>query len=261
MNSLLHLADLGRALLCAWVLSVPGLSQDDAALERGFDQGAAAYRAGAYATASALWSGLLSSVDAPDARAQLLYDLGNAAYRLERPLEACAWYTGASQYWPREARVRDNLELARRAAGLEPLDPGTLSYALWDALDAFREEEAARLYCLGWLLLGLALAGEALRGGPRWRGAAWAGLALALLCAAPWVRAQLRAEPGALCVVEERGAALRQGPRMELEPTGRVPAAALVHELETWPGWVRVETAAGDSGWVVADSLAAIDPR
>ena len=48
----------------------------------------------------------------------LLYNLGNCAYRLDRPAEALLWYRRARRRLPRDREVRFNLELAEQSLGM-----------------------------------------------------------------------------------------------------------------------------------------------
>src|SRR6185436_3640855 len=99
-------------LACA---SAPGV--DQAAID--------AYRRGNYDSAKSLWISALESAPLPSAeRARILYDLGNAAFRSDAPLEAVGWYTASLRLRPRDADTWTNLEHARRTAKLDPADRG-----------------------------------------------------------------------------------------------------------------------------------------
>src|SRR5690606_1902507 len=80
----------------------------------------AAWRAGRFAEARALYLARLEDADAADPA--LLYALGNCAYRLDEPAEAVLWYRRAMHHRPWDARIRDNLRLAERRLGIA--EPG-----------------------------------------------------------------------------------------------------------------------------------------
>jgi len=227
------------------------IAKSDLAL---FQQGVEAYRRGDHHTAESLWRRLFDTGSDTIAPAVLYYDLGNAAFRLERPLEAAGWYTAALQLAPRHADAWANLELARERAGLDPADRG-------DLVDTLRRlGSALTLVELEWTLVALAavllavLLVEALRGGLVLRRTAWVLGAVALLGAALWFGRTVSRERAPLFVTETGGVALRSEPRTDAATVGRVDPAKVVECLDGMPGWLRVQ-ADGQVGWVEEASI------
>lgn len=215
-----------------------------------FEQGVDAYRRGDYRTAQTLWRRLLDAHDDTLDPAALDYDLGNAAFRLERPLEAAGWYTAALRRSPRHAEAWSNLELARERAGLDPADRGDLADTLR------RLGSALTLAELEWTLVALAAAllvvllVEALRGGVVLRRTAWGLGALALLLACLWGWRLAGREQAPLFVTEPGGVDLRSEPRDGAAAVGHAQPADVVEALDSLPGWRRVRDGSGEVGWV-----------
>lgn len=248
------------AILALALAPLAVAAQDSAAPGALFEDGVEAYRAGDYGRAHQLWEGLLAEPLSEDDRARVLYGLGNAAYRLGEPLEAAGWYTAALRYAPRDGDARENLELARREADLEPADPGTLSSAFWFLLTALTFGESARLALGGLLFLLAVLLAEAGLGGGLWRALSGVALILAAVCFVPWIAHALQDGGETVWTVEEGGAELRAEPHRELEVIGRLAPGEIAHRIDALPGWVRVRTDDGERGWVAAGSVLEHDP-
>jgi len=239
------------ALLC--LLSLAG---QQAPPRSDFDAGVDAYRQGQYGAARERWESALCADLAPVDRARVLYDLGNAHWRLGDPQEAIVCYTEAVRLDPRQADGWQNLELARAKSELPPADPGNLRSTLQRLLSSLRPDEA-RLLLYGALVLWvLALAVEIRIGGSagRWvLGTASGGLLLALL---PWAWGRLQPERGATAwVVQSAGATLRAEPLPEREALGELAVLEEVERIDELPGWTRVQRADGTRGWVRAEAL------
>jgi tetratricopeptide (TPR) repeat protein len=252
---------LSIALLLALVAppqTAPGAGSTD--VQR-FLQGVEAYRRGDPATAESLWRALVESDgDALDP-AVICYDLGNAAFRLDRPLEAAGWYTAALRLEPRHGDAWANLELARERAGLDPADRGDLVDTLRRLAWALTRGE------LEWTLIALAgallavLGVEAFRGGVALRRSAWVlAVAIALLTGLWAWRAAAR-EQAPMFVTRTEGAELRSEPRGDSAVVGRAEPAEIVERLDGLPGWERVRATGGQVGWVQADTLLTLPSR
>ena len=251
------LAALALAL-CAQAPAAPG---PQPAVER-FQAGVEAFRAGDPAAASSLWRGLLEEDGGELDPALLCYDLGNAAFRADRALEAVGWYTAALRFAPRDDAAWVNLELARQRAGLDPADRGDLVDTL------HRLGTAVTLAELEWALLGVAvlllaaILAEAWVGGIALRRAAWSLGAVAVLGAALWTWRLASEQDASAFVMQSDGAVLRSEPRIDAAAVGRAEAAEIVERVDALPGWVRVRTAEDVFGWTEDGGILELpDPR
>jgi tetratricopeptide (TPR) repeat protein len=258
---------LALLLVCALVaLALPlrartAESPDASGAVRLHEQAVAAYRDGDLATAEGLWREALDAPLAPADRARVLYDLGNVAWRGERPLEATAWYTAALRLAPRDEDVWRNLELARARAGLEPADRGDMTSTL-RKLPGLLDPREARLAALaGIVLLALVLAGEALRGGAVWRWLAVLCVPVALVLALPWTLHALRTEHDPVMVVAEDGAKLRAEPNEALGVVGELVPGARAERVDRFGAWARIRTPDGELGWLRAAAVHPLDWR
>jgi len=224
-----------------------------------FEEGVRAYRDGAYANAHRQWLDVLES-DAPVVdRATLCYDLGNAAWRLERPLEAVAWYTAAIRMAPRHQDAWANLEFARSKLDLAPADRGDLQSTLRRLLTILGLAESE------WLVLGTALlfaaagAGWALRGGAFARRAMLAFALLTLVALAPWIHNLRQRDRDPVMVVATGGCQAFSEPREGSSMLARLQPTAVVERIDTTlPGWTRVKLDDGTPAWVEADHVFAL---
>jgi hypothetical protein len=238
------------------------------ALERQFDAGVAAWRAGEYELARGRWLEVLAELEAHPTstrgralhfdRHALLHDLGNAAFRLERPLEAVGWYLAALRHAPRERETLGNLQLARRAAELEPEGEGDFLGSLLASLGLLTPAESRFLVWIGLVPLLLGLLGEAIRGGRGWRTVAWLGALTAALCTLPLARHLWLGDSDPLLVIAEQRVEYRAEPLPERPATGALEPGQRVERLDQLPDWVRIETADGARGWVPAETVFAL---
>jgi len=252
---------MGLAALClagALALGAPVQEGAGAPARSGdFRDAVAAYEAGDFGSAETLWRDLLgdSELDTAD----VLYDLGNAAWRQERPLEAAAWYTACLRLEPRRADAWANLEFVRGEAGVEPADRGDLTSTTRRLLFALTRGESEWLALGCAVLFALTLCAEALRGGALWRRLAAGAGALLLAGLAPWAAHLSRGDARALLVVAPDGGAVRSEPAAEAALVGRFPAGSEVQFLDALPGWVRASSGA-TQGWVEATSVHPLTP-
>jgi tetratricopeptide (TPR) repeat protein len=226
------------------------------AFERGID----AYRRGDWAAAEGHWKEALRGELAPDDRARVLHDLGNAAWRREAPLEAVGWYTAALRLEPRRADTWRNLELARAKAGLEPADRGDLRSTLGRLVSSLRPGERRALVLAALVPLALALGFEALRGGRLAARLSLAALALVVAASIPW-GLSLRGGPAhPMLVVRGPTVPLLSEPNADLPPIGELAAGEEVERMDSLPGWTRVSTGSGTRGWVPEAAVFDLDP-
>lgn len=237
-------------LLACWLLSwLCGFGTAHA----GEREAVEAYRRGEWEQAGELWRAALADPTLPAhcaERGRILHNLGNAAYRAERKLEAVAWYTLALEQRPRDASSWANLELARSECGLEPQDRGDLASTLGRAAGSWTQAEAGWIAVGGLLLAALALGFEALRGGRAGRLAVAAGLSCLLLCLIPLVLERMRdPRPWTLCV-ERSPVPLRSEPREEAAGIADWLPGARGVRIDELPDWVKLELGDGTQGWV-----------
>jgi hypothetical protein len=84
-----------------------------------------AYRDGRFGEALALYESALS--DPGVAEGPVLFNLGNCAFRLDRPAEAILFYRRAQLRMPRDGKVKFNMEFAGHRLGVDT--PGAESFA------------------------------------------------------------------------------------------------------------------------------------
>ncbi len=239
-----------KSIVLLLLLAAPALAQDGA-----FEHGVEAYRRGDNETAMLHWESLLEEDLSGEDRARVLYNLGNAAWRNGDGTEAVAWYTACLRHAPRHADAWANVEFARSELGLDPADRGDLRSSAHRLLGAATPRESAWLVIGASVLLGLALAGEALRGGRLWRALSLGGFVLVLAASGPWIYGELRAEGDPHIVVGEPEVSIRSEPREGLPNLALLYPGETVERIDALPGWIRVETAKGDRGWVPEDAL------
>ncbi len=227
-----------------------------AAPQSAFEQGVEAYRRGAYGEARERWRSALEEELAPRERARVWYDLGNAAWRLEKPLEAIVCYTAAVRLDPRHAGARGNLELARAKAGLVPEDGGG-PLAVLERVASALGPAGRRGLALGALALWTLLLLLEMRLGGAWLARSLALGAIAVVLAAlPWIHGLLRPPPvSSLFVVQSSPLALRSEPLEGREPIAELAPLEEVRQVDALPGWTRVERADGMRGWARAETL------
>jgi tetratricopeptide (TPR) repeat protein len=256
------------ALAIAPFLAFPGLAFPGAASARpqtpppaeSFALGVQAYRAGDAAAARALWLHALSAGEV-NVRSETLYNLGNAAWREKKPLEAVAWYTACIRLAPRHRDAWANLEFARSAAGLEPADRGDLAATADRLLHLLTLAESEWLVLAGGALLVALLAAQAWSGGAVLRRLALVSCALVALSIPPWIANLRRSTENGLFVLAPEGAAVLSEPRPDAALLSKLPPASIVQGRDKLPGWVRVASREGArelDGWVREDAVFAL---
>ena len=212
-----------------------------------FQAAAAAYDAGEYGAAVSGFEALLHDGHvAPE----LLFNLGNAYYRIGRPGHAALAYRRAWHLAPRDPDIRANHDvILKRFGGLRPAQ-GALDALLTRAGPGEWAAAAALAYWLlfaCWIVAMLA---------PEWRNLcrrlAWAPaavLVLALAGSAYWNAGIVRDER---VVVDPGGQAL-YAPLPEAQPHFDLPPGSAVHvERVLWP-WLEISVDK-KTGWVREES-------
>lgn len=225
-----------------------------------FERGVEAYRGGDYAGARSAWRATLGEeLDELD-RARVLFDLGNAYWRLGESLPAIVCYGAAVRLDPRHAEAWQNLELARAKASLPPADAGDLGATFQRLLTRLRPAERRALLFGALSLWALVLVLEVRFGGAALRATLAASSALLLLAAIPWIHGHTTRPPEApLWVIASGGVPLRAEPLEERAPVGELAVLEEVERLDALPGWVRVERADGLRGWARAEAFLSLD--
>lgn len=208
-------------------------------------RGNAAYEAGDYVQALALYD----SVAAHVSNADVFYNRGNAYFKLGQVGRAIADYNRAYALAPQDKNIRYNLAFARQ---YRPDKTLTLENPLARmAADALRLFGVATVRVLAALLFLLALGAVALLFvfGNRLLGWLGAGLGVLfvyfLLAQLSWGAVVDRSR--AVVVVPE--VTLRSGPGTEYKEMVVVHDGLEVIVRETRPGYVLVQMPGGDGGW------------
>jgi len=123
---------------------VAGAAESSAAV---FDVAKTAYDAGRFQEARSAYESLL---ERESVSAELLFNLGNACYRMNDLGHAALYYRRASQMHPRDPDIRANAALVQHAAGA--------SLTEWQGLRWVRILSAAEWLHIGWIGYGLGFA-------------------------------------------------------------------------------------------------------
>ena len=222
-----------------------------------FGRGNAAYEAGNYLQAVALYDSAAAGMTSPE----LLYNRGNARFKLGEVGRAIADYNRAYVLKPHDRAIRHNLAFARQ---FRPDKSMTLENPLLRMLtDFLRVPDAATARVLSGLLFFLSLTALALffvRGQP-WFG--WIALGLGVLflycfiAAASWREVTSPAH----AVVVQPQLTMRSGPGPEYKEIAVVHDGLEVMLRERRPGYVLIQIPGGDGGWVESHSVERIFAR
>jgi tetratricopeptide (TPR) repeat protein len=258
MNRLQAWLALGFLLVCG----AAALAQTGDALANRDALATAAYRSDDLSTARILWEEELQAVrDSADEnqRARLCYNLGNLALRENHPLDAVAWFSASLRLRPRDSDTWSNLELARLNAGLDAADRGDLAATMDRLLTSWSKAESSWLALFGVLPLALALAFEALRGGRAARWLVALGLLVGALCGTPWLWNWLQAGNDPVMIVASENARALSEPRSDAPRVLELEAGEVLMRSDQTPGWVEVEAADGQRGWLRAEQAFALN--
>jgi tetratricopeptide (TPR) repeat protein len=232
--------------------ALPGKAAQDV-----FAAGVAAYEAGQASEAEAAFRGLVASGHAhPD----VLFNLGNAAYRLGRWPEAVYAYEWALGLEPRDEETRENLALARAQLVADEI-PSDLSPLAREAMELLLSVPlllSATLVALAWTAAWLLAALRVLTGRS---GLAWpaAVLLLAGLLISAHVALVLREKAGIERGVLQRAEVqVKSGPGEDYATLFQLHAGTVVRVDGERAGWRRVRLPHGPSGWVDGPAVAVI---
>ena len=243
--------------LVLWLvaLTLPTAAQEGADFGRGVE----AYRRGDYTEARARWQATLALPLAPEERARVYHDLGNAHWRLGAELPAIACWQAAVELDGRHAEARANLELARAKKGLAPAEAGGLAGTLARARSFLRPHEQQNLLFLALVVWLLVLALELRLGGTLGRWLLGVASVVLVVAALPWAAARLAPRTLApMLVIAGSPAPLRAEPLEAREAIGELAQLERVERLDVLPGWVRVGRRDGTRGWVRVENLFAL---
>lgn len=228
------------AVLCCGVLAHGSLAAQDGA-------GAEAYRAGDYAAAAEAWSRAAAEPD-PDRR--VLFNLGNALFRLGRLPEALVAWERARLAMPRDPELLSNLRLVRQRLDVGGDD--SFLHAVGALRDSTTVPERLWLCALCNALAALALVFG--RRALRWLGALLLLPALLLAAEVLWL-GPARAPRG---IVTERRVDVVAEPRAGLDAVVKLRGGAEVDVLSAGPEWTLVR-AGGRSGYVPSRAIGVIE--
>ncbi len=230
------------AALTAGARPLSGQDEVDDMAVRWLQEGIAAYGVGEYADAAELFERALASRPRDP---NLLYNLGNAYYELERRGEAVAHWVRAIRIRPRDGDARFNLRLV---VGEDPVLGGALPPL------PLSQGELAALFTALWFGGWLAMITRR-----RWRrGYLTFGGGFLLLLAA--LTAALLLYPRSdYAIVTSPSASLRAGPVPQSE-TVASPAAGTGFRVQSERGnWLRVTRSGETEGWIERRHVAIID--
>ncbi|MBU0509583.1 tetratricopeptide repeat protein [bacterium] len=216
-----------------------------------YDEGVRLYRENDMPAAISMWESLLRSntVSGP-----LLYNLGNAYYRQGEIGKAILFYDRAIRRMPRDADVRENLELARMAVVDEIESPVRL--VIWNWVDSVRDylslrELATLLQFVGLLAVIVLLV---VRFGPagvrRWAKIAATIAVAVFLIAGSWYgwRASLDGREYAIILVDKTD--VRSAPNEASQQIFSLHEGTKVRCRERLGAWVHIQLSDGRKGWM-----------
>jgi len=192
--------------------------------------------------------------------ADLLYNLGNASFRLERPGEAALWYERALTLDPTHKESRQNLRFMKRTGGILQFEKEN---NLDQLLATVRSDTFLRgATLLGWLgLLGM-VAAIVLRIGSGLRTALWIISPLLILLALSnffclYLKSQHRERIEDRAIVTAAGASAMTAPAHVASAIIELPPGSHLTKLSERGDWNYIELPGDLRGWVHDD---AIDP-
>jgi tetratricopeptide (TPR) repeat protein len=222
-----------------------------------FGRGNAAYEAGNYLQAVALYDSAAAGMTSPE----LLYNRGNAHFKLGEIGRAIADYNRAYVLKPHDKDIIHNLAFARQ---FRPDKSLTIENPLTRMLtDALRLLDAASARVLAGLFFFLALAALALLFVRGQRLFGWIAIGLGVLFLYCFISSASWGEvtSPAHAVVVQPELTLRSGPGAEYKEIAVVHDGLEVMLREQRPGYVLIQIPGGDGGWVEAAAVEAVFAR
>jgi tetratricopeptide (TPR) repeat protein len=222
-----------------------------------FNRGSAAYEAGNYLQAVALYDSAAAAVTS----AELLYNRGNAHFKLGEIGRAIADYNRAYVLKPHDKDISHNLAFARQ---YRPDKSLTIENPLLRMFtDFLRMPDGATARVLAGLFFFLALCSLALLLVRGQRLFSWISIGLGVLFLYCFISAASWGEVTnpARAVVVQPELTLRSGPGPEYKEIAVVHDGLEVTTREQRPGYVLVQIPGGDGGWVESASVEPIFAR
>lgn len=240
-------------------------------LQERFDRGARDYWAERYERAYGSWARVASY---GTLSADLFYNLGNAAFQLDRRGEALGWYERARRLSPHDDDLAANIRAARRALqaqnAVRVVAKGTAagagSFEWWYyLLTAFTAHELAWAFGIFYLLAFAALfSRRVLSAGNRRTLLSWAALTGFVMSAALGIlllgRDHIDAEVP-VAVTTTRMATVRNGPTEEARVLFELPEGQLLRILDHQAGYTRAMVNPSLQGWILGKQLIEIGER
>lgn len=224
-----------------------------AGLDTDFVKANSAYEAGNYAEAEKLYRTL---ADAGAISEDLFYNLGNTAYRQDRPGEAALWFKRTLYLNPRMAEARQNLKVLQKRIGY--LEFTVTGFDLWLS-KMTRAELAALTWIAVWTALILLAAAFALPRLRDWRPLIYivASISLAFAVAARWAehRYQANLSPESLAIVTAPEIKAVVSPVPGADPVVELPPGSEVRLLLDRGQWQFVAIPDDLRGWVRTEHL------
>jgi tetratricopeptide (TPR) repeat protein len=235
-----------RFLLLALLLFTRFAFADSSAMD-----GDAAYSAGKFE--EALKSYESAATRAP--KANLYFNLGNAAYRAQQPGRAAVAYERALLIKPDHPEALANLKFVRGKSGARVDQRSWVERGLRLALQPFTAWLALTLGWTGFILIGYAMVRRSATL------ARWLGVFLVVLGFASAIGQRLgRREFRRVAVVTAQATDARTEPADRAALAEALPAGSWVRILSEQGGWTYCELPGGGRGWLDAKSVERLLP-
>lgn len=208
------------------------------------------------------YSAYQSLLDDGHINADLLYNLGNASYRLDRPGEAALWYERSLTLDPTHKEARQNLRFLKRKGGLLQFESRNHS----SPVSSFRKNTLWQITaCAAWLaLLGFAAA-ITMRLNPACKSALWICsplLALAAIAAAIgiYIKHQRQSDLATQAIVTAPNLKAYTAPARTSSTIIELPPGSQIKLVSTRGNWRYVDLPGELRGWVPGGSITPLWP-